>query len=91
MLIANACEPMIAPCVSALRAMLAIISGGSTLMLAIAFAVMPASSGPWRALTTATPVAKRAIRSRRRRRSISSIGDQSPAVAARRWTARKRR
>ena len=50
-----------APCVSDLRLMLAISSGGSMLMLAMALAVMPASNGPWRAATTVTPVAKRAI------------------------------
>ena len=73
-LTANACEPTIATWVSALRAMLAIISGGSMLMLAIAFAVIPASSGPSRAPTTVTPVANRPIIDRSCSRSSSSIG-----------------
>ena len=63
-----------APCVSDLRLMLAISSGGSMLMLAMALAVMPASSGPWRAATTVTPVAKRAIIGRSQRCWSASIG-----------------
>src|SRR6185503_11644578 len=73
-LTANEWLPTIATCVSLLRLMLAIISGGSRLIEATALAVIPARSGPCRAATTVTPVAKRPIIARSQGPRSSSIG-----------------
>src|SRR6185503_2127435 len=73
-LTANEWLPTIATCVSLLRLMLAIINGGSRLIEAMALAVIPARSGPWRAATTVTPVAKRPIIARSQGPRSSSIG-----------------
>jgi hypothetical protein len=76
-LTANEYEPAMATCVSLRRPIEARRSGGSTLTEAMALAVIPARSGPWRAATTDTPVAKRAIIARRWRRSSSPIGSEA--------------
>jgi hypothetical protein len=73
-LTANEWLPTIATWVSLLRLTLATSSGGSMLTEAMALAVIPASSGPCRAATTVTPVAKRPIIARSQRCCSSFIG-----------------